>query len=150
MEAGPRFNRNMTPNQYRKSRCGDKMILPLSYLHNEISYTCKTTSLYSFRAQDVELTLTGFVFINNWKTIQLLSIASLMQNTNQGTFTKALLDNVLLQDWNTLFSLMSSVGVGMYRLQLNHFQMKLGIRNAEPIFQHGYCENYSVCIMFSV
>ena len=32
--------------KYRKSHCGDKTILRPSYLHNDISYTGKTTSLY--------------------------------------------------------------------------------------------------------
>ena len=41
----------MTSYQYRKSHCGDKTILRPSYLHNEISYTDKTTSLYWIRAQ---------------------------------------------------------------------------------------------------
>ena len=36
----------MTSYQYRKSHCGDKTILRPSYLHNGISYTGKTTSLY--------------------------------------------------------------------------------------------------------
>ena len=43
---GPRFNIKMISYQYRKSHCGDKMILRPSYLHNGISYTGKTTSLY--------------------------------------------------------------------------------------------------------
>ena len=43
---GPRFNIKMTSYQYRKSHCGDKMILWPSYLHNGISYTGKMTSLY--------------------------------------------------------------------------------------------------------
>ena len=43
---GPRFNIKMTSYQYRKSHCGDKTILRPSYLHNGISYTGKTTSLY--------------------------------------------------------------------------------------------------------
>ena len=38
------FNIKMSSYQYRKSRCGDKMILRPSYLHNGISYTGKTTS----------------------------------------------------------------------------------------------------------
>ena len=46
MYSGPQFNIKMTSYQYRKSHCGDKMILRLSYLHNGISYTGKTTSLY--------------------------------------------------------------------------------------------------------
>ena len=36
----------MTSYQYRKSHCEDKTILRPSYLHNGISYTGKTTSLY--------------------------------------------------------------------------------------------------------
>ena len=41
----------MTYYQYRKSHCGDKTILRPSYLHNGISYTGKTTSLYWIGAQ---------------------------------------------------------------------------------------------------
>ena len=47
---GARFNIKMTSYQYKKSNCGDKMILWLAYLHNEISYTGKMTSLYWIRA----------------------------------------------------------------------------------------------------
>ena len=43
---GPRFNMKMTSYQHRKYHCGDKTILRPSYLHNGISYTGKTTSLY--------------------------------------------------------------------------------------------------------
>ena len=35
--------------RYRKSHCGDKIILRRFYLHNGISYTCNTTSLYWIR-----------------------------------------------------------------------------------------------------
>ena len=41
----------MSSYQYRKSHCGDKTILRPSYLHNGISYTGKTTSLYWIEAQ---------------------------------------------------------------------------------------------------
>ena len=44
--SGGWFNIKMTSYQYRKSHCGDKTILRLSYLHIGISYTGKTTSLY--------------------------------------------------------------------------------------------------------
>ena len=47
---GPRFNIKMTSYWYRKSHCGDKTILRPSYLHNGISYTGKSTSLYWFGA----------------------------------------------------------------------------------------------------
>ena len=43
---GPWFNIKMSSYQYRKSHCGNKTILWPSYLHNGISYTGKTTSLY--------------------------------------------------------------------------------------------------------
>ena len=49
--AGPWFNKKMSSYQYRKSHCGDKTILRPSYLHNGISYTGMTTSLYQIRAQ---------------------------------------------------------------------------------------------------
>ena len=49
--SGPRFNIKMTSYWYRKSHCGDKTILRPSYLHNGISYTGKTTSLYWIGAQ---------------------------------------------------------------------------------------------------
>ena len=46
---GPWFNIKMSSYQYRKSHCGGKTILPPTYLHNGISYTGKTTSLYWIR-----------------------------------------------------------------------------------------------------
>ena len=50
---GPRFNIKITSHQYRKSHCGDKTILRPSYLHNGISYTGKTISLYWIGAKNV-------------------------------------------------------------------------------------------------
>ena len=41
-----RFNIKMSSYQYRKSHCGDKMILWSSYLHSGISYTGKMASFY--------------------------------------------------------------------------------------------------------
>ena len=52
LKPGPWFNIKMTSYQYRKCHCGDKTILRPSYLHNGISYTGKTTSLYWIRAQE--------------------------------------------------------------------------------------------------
>ena len=40
----------MPSYQYRKSHCGDKTVVKSSYLHNGISYTGKTVSLYWIRA----------------------------------------------------------------------------------------------------
>ena len=48
--AGPWFNIKMSSYQYRKSHCGNETILRPSYLHNWISYTGNTTSLYWIRA----------------------------------------------------------------------------------------------------
>ena len=50
-QAGGWFNKKMPSYQYRNSHCGDKTILRPSYLHNGISYTGKTTSLYWIRPQ---------------------------------------------------------------------------------------------------
>ena len=52
--SGPRFNIKMSSYQYRKSHCGDKTVVKSSYLHNGISYTGKTTSLYWIRTQVLE------------------------------------------------------------------------------------------------
>ena len=48
---GPRFNIKMSSCQYRKSLCGDNMVIRSSYLHNGISYTGKTASSYWIRSQ---------------------------------------------------------------------------------------------------
>ena len=49
-EPGPQFNIKILSYQYRKSHWGDKRILRPSYLHNGISFTGKTKSLYWNRA----------------------------------------------------------------------------------------------------
>ena len=54
----------MTSYQYRKSHCGDKTILRPSYLHNGISYTDKTTSLYWIGAQKVTIPIFRLVLQN--------------------------------------------------------------------------------------
>ena len=50
---GWQFNIKITSYQYRKSHCGDKTISRPSYLHNGISYTGKTISLYWIGAQGI-------------------------------------------------------------------------------------------------
>ena len=47
------INIKMSTYQYRKSHCGDKMVVRSSYLNNGISYTGKRTSLYWIRTQDM-------------------------------------------------------------------------------------------------
>ena len=49
------INIKMSSYQYRKSHCGDETILRPSYLHNGISYTGKTTSLYWIGVQIASL-----------------------------------------------------------------------------------------------
>ena len=62
---GPWFNIKMSSYQYRKSHCGDKTVVRSSYLHNGISYTGKTTSLYWIRAQIVMMpTLTSLAALD--------------------------------------------------------------------------------------
>ena len=53
MVPGDWFNIKMPSYQYRKCHCGDKTVLWLSYLHNEISYTGKMASLYWIRTQAI-------------------------------------------------------------------------------------------------
>ena len=44
--SGSWFNIKMSSDEYRKSHCGDKTVVRLSYFHNGISYAGKKTSLY--------------------------------------------------------------------------------------------------------
>ena len=67
-EAGPWFNIKMSSYQYRKSHCGDKMVVRSSYLHNGISYTGKVTSLYWIGAQ-VSMSWIIITFHNMWDII---------------------------------------------------------------------------------
>ena len=48
---GPWFNIKISSYRYRKSHCGDNTVVRSSYLHNGISYTGKTISLYWFSPQ---------------------------------------------------------------------------------------------------
>ena len=51
------FNIKMPSYQYRKSHCGDEMVVRLSYLHNGVSYTGKMTSLYWIRTLNSAITV---------------------------------------------------------------------------------------------
>ena len=61
---GGRINIKMSSEQYRKSHCGDKTILRLSYLHNGISYTDKMTFLYWIKALATQGTLMDYVKVS--------------------------------------------------------------------------------------
>ena len=61
LHPGGWFNKKMSSYQYRKSLCGDKMILRPSYLHNGISYTGKMTSLYWIRALELHVFCTNLL-----------------------------------------------------------------------------------------
>ena len=67
--AGPWFNIKMTFYQHRKSHCGDKTILRPSYLHNGISYTGKTTSLYWIGAQVSRTETSNYILRYLWLVI---------------------------------------------------------------------------------
>ena len=49
-DTGAWFNIKIPSYQYRKSHCGDKMILCPPFLHNRVSHTGKMTFLYWIRA----------------------------------------------------------------------------------------------------
>ena len=55
----------MTSYQFWKSHCGDQTILRQSYLHNGISYTGKTTSLYWIGAQ-IYIVLASLLWVPVW------------------------------------------------------------------------------------
>ena len=60
MDAGHWFNIKMSSYQNRKSHCGDKTVIRLSYLHCGISYTGKMASLLYPRPTKLEGGYTGF------------------------------------------------------------------------------------------
>ena len=71
----------MSSYQYRKSHCGDKMVVRSSYLHNGISYTGETTSLYWIRALMLKHRSTStrstdsiFIVLNHFHTKILYSL----------------------------------------------------------------------------
>ena len=51
----------MSSYQDRKSNCGDKTVVRSSYLNNGISYTCKMSSLYWNRTQELHLFITDML-----------------------------------------------------------------------------------------
>ena len=54
-DSGPWFNIKMLYYKYRKSHCGDKTVVRLSYLHNGISYTgTEMSSVHWIRAKAVQ------------------------------------------------------------------------------------------------
>ena len=61
----------MSSCQFRKSHCGDKMVLRSSYLHIGISCTGKMASLYGIIPQVVMYYLYNFVYISYSHVIQL-------------------------------------------------------------------------------
>ena len=79
----------MPSYQYRQSHRGDKTILRPSYLHNGISYTGKTTSLYWIGALN-SLDNAGFNVISQSCQLQLISCpkknTSTMTSSNGNIF----------------------------------------------------------------
>ena len=74
LSPGARFNIKMPSFQYRKSHCGDKTVVRSSYLHNGISYTGKTTSLYWIRAQAVSLPFDLFISLSPGPRINIETV----------------------------------------------------------------------------
>ena len=75
---GPWFNIKMSSYQYRKSHCGDKTVVRSSYLHNGISYTGKTSSLYWIRAQSVKWRYWRCIYHTN-KTLRWNAVKNLIK-----------------------------------------------------------------------
>ena len=68
----------MSSYQYRKSHCGDKTILRPSCLHNGISYTGKTTSLYWIGALVTAIT-------NSWGDLLGVGLSAAICYAHSGT-----------------------------------------------------------------
>ena len=76
-----RFNIKILSYQYRKPHCGDKMVVRSSYLHNEISYTGKMSSLYWIWALAIYSMLNHYL-IHSWHingSVQDSSISSALE-----------------------------------------------------------------------
>ena len=67
------FNIEIQSYQYRKSQCGDQTVIRSSYLHNGISYTGKTTSLYWIRA--LVINIHGIIFCPEYSGFSYRRIA---------------------------------------------------------------------------
>ena len=63
------FSLKMLSYHYKKSYCGDKATLQLPYIHNEISYTSKTASLYWNKAQQVYFDSKSSAYFANGREI---------------------------------------------------------------------------------
>ena len=105
---GPRFNIKIWSYQYRKSHCGDKTVLSSSHLHNGISYTGKTTSLYWIRAL---VTLHWWLLIPGCSDVYSFVLCG--NSCNMLKHTQSRPDLLLLTGWNKtltilLFSLMET------------------------------------------
>ena len=72
---GPWFNIKISSYQYSKSHCGDKTILRPSYLHNGISYTGNTTSLYWIGALEQNGTNVQLSHWNNSSGVRIICVA---------------------------------------------------------------------------
>ena len=87
MESRPWFNIKMSSCRYRKSHCGDKMVVRSSYLHNGISYTGKITSLYWIRALLVRARVTTPLLPLDCNTVLVIvSLATLVNSKPRGAF----------------------------------------------------------------
>ena len=84
---GPWFNVKIPSWQYRKFHCGDKTISQPSHLHNEISNTGKTTSLYWIRLLVAMIDAMGwtdvfsFLMICFYQNVLPLMLQSRIQKT---------------------------------------------------------------------
>ena len=80
LRPGPWFKIKMSFFRYRKSHCGDKMIVRSSYLHNGISYTGKMSFLYWIGAQLMNITKRSRDYVYGILQYQVLRIKKLFQS----------------------------------------------------------------------
>ena len=118
--SGGWFNKKMSSYQYRKSHCGDKTILRPSYLHNGISYTGKTTSLYWIGA--LECTWSGIGVCFYWWVIWLSPWSGIL---------------VYTYDIRSVVGVYTPVGVATEWLWSVHSKLECTLRQGKGNHMHG-------------
>ena len=114
---GPQFNIKMTSCRYRKSHCGDKTVVRLSYLHNGISYTGKMTSLHWIGALVFKIESLKIVKnTNDQSSNELQSLANMAGYLDCSPSNDCLKDSYFLFNWSpVVLHIEGILPIGPYR-----------------------------------
>ena len=137
MYPGTWFNIKMSSYQYRKSHCGDKTILRPSYLHNGISYTGKTTSLYWIGVQISVADISGKLYLSEANQAILVTIYEGM--LHQGLISAAEEGHEDDMLWGSLLHFWQSVpGASSFDVQMLLMCLFCAKSSSKPLL--GYCQ----------